>query len=34
MRGKKLREEILAFKELYKIEDPPEHDSIKNKEVC
>lgn len=32
-RGKKLREEIQAFKELNKIEDPSEHDSKKNKEV-
>ena len=32
-RGQKLREEIQAFKEQYKIEDPPEHDLKSNKKV-
>ena len=32
-RGKKLREEVKAFREKHKIEDPPEHATGKIKEV-
>ena len=33
-RASKLREEVKAFREKHKIEDPPEHATGKIKEVC